>query len=76
MRIHFTEGKSDVLEVERQNILMSSNSQFEKINFYKEVKISFKDEKDTTDAGGLLREWMTLCINEIFSPELNLLSLC
>lgn len=55
---------------------MSSNSQFEKINFYKEVKIIFKEEKDTSDAGGLLREWMNLCIKEIFDRDLNLLSLC
>ena len=35
----------------------------------------FGDEKEASDAGGLLREWMNLCINEIFSPELHLLSL-
>jgi len=49
--------------VDKENLLMSSNSQFENINFHKEVKINFKDEKDTSDAGGLLREWMNLCIN-------------
>jgi hypothetical protein len=55
---------------------MSSHAQFENINFHKEVKIKFKDESNTSDAGGLLREWMNLCINEIFSPDLHLLSLC
>ena len=55
---------------------MSSNAQFDQINFHKEVKISFNDEVDTTDAGGLLRSWMTECIKEIFSPELGMLSLC
>ena len=55
---------------------MSSNAQFEDINLHKEVKIQFKDEKETSDAGGLLREWMNECIHEIFNPELGMLSLC
>jgi hypothetical protein len=62
--------------VDKENILMSSHNQFERINFYKEVKIVFKDEKETSDAGGLLRQWMTLCIKEIFNPELGLMKLC
>jgi hypothetical protein len=75
-RISWTSQKSEYLEVDRENILMSSNRQFEKINFFKEVKIVFGDEKEATDAGGLLREWMNLCIKEIFNPELGLLKLC
>jgi|JI6StandDraft_1071083.scaffolds.fasta_scaffold305788_1 hypothetical protein len=76
LRIPWNSGKSDYLIVDRGNLLMSSHAQFEKIDFHKEVKIEFKDEKDTTDAGGLLREWISLCINETFSQELNMLSLC
>jgi hypothetical protein len=75
-RISWTEGKSEYLEVDRENILMSSNSQFERLNLYKEVKIVFRDEKETSDAGGLLRQWMSLCIKEVFSPELGLMKLC
>lgn len=40
------------------------------------MKIVFKDEKETSDAGGLLRQWMSLCIKEIFNPELGLMKLC
>ena len=62
--------------MDRGNLLMSSHAQFESLNFHKEVKIVFGDEKEASDAGGLLREWMNLCINEIFNPELHLFSLC
>ena len=62
--------------MDRGNLLMSSHLQFKTLNFHKEVKIVFGDEKEASDAGGLLREWMNLCINEIFNPELHLFSLC
>lgn len=55
---------------------MSSNAQFDKIDFHKEVKINFNDDGEAMDAGGLLREWMNLCIQEVFSKDLGILSLC
>ncbi len=36
----------------------------------------FKDEKIALDAGGLMREWMNLCIKEIFDPSLGMFKLC
>jgi E3 ubiquitin-protein ligase HUWE1 len=38
------------------------------INLHKELKIQFTDEK-VQDAGGLLREWMHLCVKDIMSKE-------
>jgi hypothetical protein len=40
------------------------------------VKIVFKDEKLALDAGGLMREWMNMCIKEIFDPSLGMFKLC
>ena len=34
-RIHWSTGKSEYLHVDRANLLMSSNAQFESINFHK-----------------------------------------
>lgn len=42
-RIHWSSGKSEYLQVDRANLLMSSNTQFEDIDFHKEVKIEFRD---------------------------------
>ena len=39
------------------------------------MKIDFNDE-GTNDAGGLLRECMHLCIEEIMSPQVGIFSLC
>ena len=39
------------------------------------MKIDFNDE-GTNDAGGLLREWMHLCILEIMSPQVGIFKLC
>ena len=75
-RVHWSTGKAEYLEVDRQNLLMSSNNQFEDINFYKEVKIVFAGEENTNDAGGLLREWMSCCVGEIFSTEMGVLKAC
>ena len=73
-RISFHEG-SEVLKIDRWNILFSSFDKLQEINLLKEMKIDFNDE-GTNDAGGLLREWMHLCILEIMSPEVGIFKLC
>lgn len=53
------------MRIEKNNVLMCSLIQSKKVNMYKEVKIEFVGDK-VNDAGGLLREWMHLVINEMF----------
>jgi E3 ubiquitin-protein ligase HUWE1 len=48
------EAGSDVLRVDRSNIMHSSLQGLRNINLHKELKIQFTDEK-VDDAGGLLR---------------------
>ena len=41
--------------------------------FYKkEVKVEFKNDEKVNDAGGLLREWITLILRELVNPELGI----
>ena len=42
---------------------------------YKEVKIEFVGDK-VNDAGGLLRQWMHLVINEMFDLSTGIFKLC
>jgi hypothetical protein len=56
---------ADFMHIEKNNVLMSSLIESKKVNMYKEVKIEFVGDK-VNDAGGLLREWMHLVINEMF----------
>jgi E3 ubiquitin-protein ligase HUWE1 len=60
LRISWEQG-CQTLKVDRWNILFSSLDGLKGINCYKELKIQFTDEK-VDDAGGLLREWMHLCV--------------
>lgn len=46
-------------------MVLSSLSQLQALNFYKELKIEFIGDK-VNDAGGLLREWMHLVVKELF----------
>jgi hypothetical protein len=55
-----------MIQVDRQNVLMSSLKQLERVNLKKEIKIKF-DVEEVQDAGGVLREWMNLAIKEIFN---------
>lgn len=61
--------------MDRWNILFSSLQGLKNLNLYKELKIEFTDEK-VDDAGGLLREWMHLCVKEIFSKEAGIFEQC
>ena len=74
MRISWANG-CEVLNVDRANLVMSSKVGLNKINIRKELKIQFDDEV-VEDAGGLLREWMHLVTNNIFSKEIGLFEQC
>lgn len=56
----------DTIFVDRTNILTSSYEQLAKLNITKEIKVNFTDEKGENDAGGIFREWLNLCMKEIF----------
>lgn len=66
---------ADYMHIEKNNVLMSSLIHSKKVNMHKEVKIQFINDK-VNDAGGLLREWMHLVINEMFSDFTGIFKLC
>lgn len=43
------------MKVDSKNVLLSSYSQFDKINFNLETRIIFDDDEKAIDAGGLFR---------------------
>ena len=69
-KIDWTIG-SDKISINRENILEDSISQFKKINPFKELKIEFKGEI-SLDAGGLIREWLTVLFNILLDEKTNL----
>ncbi len=69
-KIDWTNG-SDKISVNRENILEESISQFKNINPFKELKIDFKGE-ESQDAGGLIREWLTVLFNILLDENTNL----
>lgn len=75
LRVSWEHG-CEVIIVDRQNVLMSSIQQMEKINLRKEIKIQF-DGEEVDDAGGVMREWMNMACKEIFNFEMSgLFKLC
>jgi hypothetical protein len=66
---------ADYMHIEKNNVLMSSLIHSKKVNMHKEVKIQFINDK-VNDAGGLLREWMHLVINEMFNEYTGIFKLC
>lgn len=70
LKIDWREG-CDTLELNRDDLINLSITQFKKINPYKELKINFAGEVNL-DAGGLIREWLTVLFKEIQSKEKNL----
>ena len=75
LRVPWEEG-CEWLQVDRHNVLMSTQDALIAANLRKEVKIRF-DEEEVDDAGGLLREWLHLCIKELCDPDATgLLGLC
>ena len=69
-KIDFIEG-AEKLFIDRENVLQNSMEQFRKINCYKELKIEFKGE-ECYDAGGLIREWLTILFIAILDPQAGL----
>ena len=67
LKIDWRKG-SDYMTINREKILESSISELSKVNLYKEVKIKFKGEEEG-DAGGMMREWITLLFQEFQKAE-------
>ena len=69
-KIDFTEG-CETLYITRDNVLENSLVQLVVINLFKEIKIIFTGE-ESSDAGGLIREWLTILFTEILSEKTGL----
>lgn len=71
IRIPWTQG-ADVIKISSiENILTDSLEFLDKINFHRETKIEFSDEK-VLDAGGVIREWIRIVLKLIFEKEKGL----
>jgi len=63
-----------IIPIERKNILRDSFEQFRTttdLDLRRDVRIHFLDEV-SQDAGGLIREWLSILIEKLFDPELHL----
>ena len=69
-KIDFING-AEKLNINREKVLENSLEQFEKINPFKELKIIFMGE-ESHDAGGLIREWLTILFNKILDEGTGL----
>ena len=69
-KIDFING-AEKLNINREKVLENSLEQFSVINPYKELKIIFIGE-ESHDAGGLIREWLTILFNKILEEETGL----
>ena len=69
-KVDFTEG-CETLYISRENVLENSIVQLEILNLFKEIKIIFTGE-ESSDAGGLIREWLTILFKEILDPKTGL----
>ena len=69
-KINWIEG-CDNIKISRDNCLEESIEEIEKVNLWKEVKISFNGEV-SYDAGGLFREWFIILIEELEKKEMKL----
>ena len=69
-KVDFTEG-CETLYISRENVLENSIVQLEILNLFKEIKIIFTGE-ESNDAGGLIREWLTILFKEILDPKTGL----
>ena len=69
-KINWIEGCDNII-ISRDNCLEESIKEIEKVNLWKEVKISFKGEV-SYDAGGLFREWFIILIEELEKKEMKL----
>lgn len=62
---------ADMITIDRENIVKESITEFAKINPFKELKITFKGEV-CQDAGGLIREWLTVLFKTFLDENYNL----
>ena len=69
-KIDFING-AEKLSINREKVLENSMEQFKTINLFKELKILFLGE-ESQDAGGLIREWLTILFNKILDEETGL----
>ena len=69
-KIDFTEG-CETLFITRENVFENSLIQIEIFNIYKEIKIIFLGE-ESSDAGGLIREWLTILFKQIMDEKTGL----
>ena len=69
-KIDFING-AEKININREKVLENSIEQFEKINPFKELKINFLGE-ESQDAGGLIREWLTILFNTILDKNTGL----
>ena len=61
----------DNIKISRENCLEESIKEIEKVDLWREVKISFNGEV-SYDAGGLFREWFIILIEELEKKEMKL----
>lgn len=71
VRIPWTEGADTIRINSLASIIQDSLDYLDRINFHKETKIEFRNEK-VLDAGGVIREWIRLLLKELFSHERGL----
>ena len=69
-KIDFING-AEKLKINRDRVLEDSQEQFLNINLFKELKIIFVGE-ESHDAGGLIREWLTILFQKILDPNTGL----
>jgi hypothetical protein len=69
LKVDWREGFCN-LELDRDNFLLQSIQQFDKIDPYKELHINFKGEI-SHDAGGIIREWFTIIFKELHKDSLS-----
>ena len=72
-KIDFTDGCENLF-INRENVLENSMVQLSILNLYKELKIIFTGE-ESNDAGGLIREWLTILFKEILDIKTGLFEL-
>ena len=69
-KIDFING-AEKLKINRDKVLEDSMQQFDTINLFKELKIIFIGE-ESHDAGGLIREWLTILFQKILDKDTGL----
>jgi hypothetical protein len=70
LRISFHEDTL-TLVLSRDNVLVETMNQFstvDELNLHKDIKIFFIDE-EARDAGGVIREWLSIISEELLKPE-------